>query len=949
MDYQFIDPEQLTSLYPEDEGEIVRAAQHDPAAFLLLYRHYLEPIYRYLYQRAGNTPAAEDLTARTWLAARTGLPGYREKVPFSAWLFALARQAAESQLRRQPSALPRPLHLRAGEEDLSILAELVERLEPAEREVVLLRYAARLSPEAMGYLLRHRPEAVERTLDDILARVLAGLREYQLEPPSDERRWIDHRLERLYSLAEPDGEFAARLEGQVLEVESQRPAGWQQRVRKALSRVRTRAWTLLLGVMLALALPVLLVGPQQILVGVQTLAVQLPWVGFINLDGTRVLAEPVMVDRRGTTVTVTRLIAHTDGTLVVFETSGLPDSQGGDDGPASLIRLQLPDGTYLQPLRTELRPGSARVEFPAIPLNVMRVTLDIDRLPLVPPRMRPENWKIELPLRKANAADPNERLPVVYSPDENIAYKHGIQVQVAQVSEGPDEIALRLQVSADDPEWQLRYSPSALRLQDDSGRSLQPGYGAAGSGAVVVVENTQGVVGPFGLAVTDAEKDDSGRTLRFAPLALPSERLQLQLRSILINAPVGRSFVFDPGPDPHSGQTWDLDIPLQLGVTEGRIVKAYYYYGSYNFGRRQRDYHRVTFEIEFAVDPERQVESLSYSLEGNPRLYAAEVHSHGKGARLEVRMRDMPAGPLTVALHEIGVRIHGRWSVAWAPRLQPPAEPHTVYHLNNVSTNINGLALGVEEVALTERATFVRLNASGLPAGMRIEQIFTDLGADSLLYLQDDRGRRYRSLWSNPWRNVSDESSGGDPLVLAFEPLATDVRALLLSIPGFKLYKTDPVELPITVPDDLTFKHYLFDVSSHRSGEHVTRLSSMSESTTWPVDARLGDNCYWIRFDTAMLRSEVLRIHNFSLVLNGEVHPSEFGVGGLDVLSVRAPDGQEWSGEDSYSLVTPGNGLTHYIDLNTGRMEEIQSGEYRLQLRLSFIARGPWRIRWAME
>lgn len=949
MDYQFIDPEQLTSLYPEDEGEIVRAAQHDPAAFLLLFRHYLEPVYRYLYQRAGNTPAAEDLTTRTLLAMRSGLAGYREKGPFSAWLFAIARQTAESQLRRHPSASPRPLHLRAGDEDLGMLAELIERLEPGEREIVQLRFAGGLLPDAIAHLFRRKVEAVESSLEDILARTLTGLRDYQLEPPEDGPQWIARRLERLYALAEPDAEFAARLEGQALAAESERPTRLQQRVRKALSRVRTRAWTLLLGVLLALALPVLLVGPQRILVGVQTLAVQLPWVGFINLDGTRVLSEPVVVDRRGTTVSVTRLIAHTDGTLVVFETSGLPDLQGGADTPASQVRLQLPDGNYLQPLRTELRPGSARVEFPAIPLDVMGVVLDIDRLPLVPPRMHPENWQIELPLRKANAADPSERLPVVYTPDENIARKHGIQVEVAQVSEGADELALRLQVNADDPEWQLSYSPIALRLQDDNGRTLQQGYGLAGSGSIVVVESAQDLVGPFGLAVTDSERDNSGRTLRFAPLALPSERLKLQLRSLAINAPVARSFFFDPGPNPQPGQRWDLDIPLDLGVTEGRITQAHYYYGTYNYGRRQRAYHRMTFEIQFEANPDYQVETLRYSLEGNPRLYGAEVHTRGSAARLEVRMRELPPGPMTVALHEIGMRIHGRWSVEWTPRLQPPAEPHTVYHLNDVSTSINGLALGVEEIALTNQATLVRLNASGLPAGMQIEQIFTNVGTTSLLYLQDDRGRRYRSLWANPWRSEPDDDTQGDPLVLAFEPLAADVRSLTLSIPGFELHKIDPVELPITVPDDLTFEHYLFDVSSHRAGEHVTTLSSMSESTTWPVDARLGSDCYWIRFDTAVLRSEVLRIHNFSLVLNGETHPGEYGVGGLDVLSVSAPDGQVWSGEDSYSLVTPGNRLTHYIDLNTGRMEEIQRGEYRLQLEISFIARGPWRIHWEME
>ncbi|HZW04176.1 MAG TPA: sigma factor [Anaerolineaceae bacterium] len=947
MDYQFIDPEKLTNLYPEDEGEIVRAAQHDQAAFLLLFRHYLGPVYRYHYQRAGNTPAAEELTARTLLAMRAGLSGYREKVPFAAWLFAQARHAAESQLRRQPAAPPRPLHLRAGDEDLAMLAELIERLDPGERELIYLRYAGELSPAAIAHLFRRKPEAVESALDDILQRTLAGLRDYDLEPPSDGRPWVERRLQRLYALAEADAEFAARLEGQALAADVTRPPRLEDRLRRALARVRTRAWTVLLGGLIVLALPVLMVGPQQILIAAQALAVQMPWVRYINLDGTRVLAEPVVVDRRGTTVAVTRFIAHADGTLVVFETSGLPELQGGADVPASLIRLRLPNGNLLVPLRTELRPGSARLEFPAIPLDVMNVTLSIDRLPLVPENMRPEDWQIDLPLRKANAADPNERLPVAYTPEENAASRYGIQMEVLQVSEGPDEIALRLQVDSEDPEWQIDYSPLDLTLQDDAGRALQPGYGSAGSGTVIVVEDEQRLVGPFGLAVTGSEDNTSGRTLRYAPLALPSERLRLQLSSLMINAPVTKSFLFDPGPNPYSGQRWELDIPIDLGVTQGRVTEAVYYYGTYNRGWRQRAYHRLTFEIEFPADPDRRVETLRYSLEGDSHLYGAELHSQGTAARMEVRMRTLPDGPITVTLHEVGMCIHGDWAVEWSPRLQPPAEPQKVYHLSNVSTSINGLALGVEEITLTGQATLLRLNVSGLPEGMSVAQIFSNFEYGPKLYLEDDRGRRYRSLWSSPWQLGA--ASDFDPLILAFEPLAEDIQSLQLSIPGIEIKRAEPIDLPITIPDDLTFDHFLFDVTSHRGGEHVTTLSSLSQSKSWPVDARLDAGRYWIFFDVAALRSDILRIHNFSLVLNGSMQPGEFGTGALEVLSIRAPDGQVWPGNESYSMVAQGNGLTQYIDLNTGRMEEIQRGEYQIELGISFVARGPWQIDWNME
>jgi RNA polymerase sigma-70 factor (ECF subfamily) len=63
---------------------LVEDAKDDPAAFGQLYNHYVQPVYRYLYSRAGTTHDAEDLTSQTFMAAFEYLPRYRERGQFAA-------------------------------------------------------------------------------------------------------------------------------------------------------------------------------------------------------------------------------------------------------------------------------------------------------------------------------------------------------------------------------------------------------------------------------------------------------------------------------------------------------------------------------------------------------------------------------------------------------------------------------------------------------------------------------------------------------------------------------------------------------------------------------------------------------------------------------------------------------------------------------------------------
>src|SRR4030042_3817665 len=57
-----------------DEGELIREAQRDPAAFEPLYDHYVRGLYRYVLSRGGTSTEAEDVTSQTFLSALEALP-----------------------------------------------------------------------------------------------------------------------------------------------------------------------------------------------------------------------------------------------------------------------------------------------------------------------------------------------------------------------------------------------------------------------------------------------------------------------------------------------------------------------------------------------------------------------------------------------------------------------------------------------------------------------------------------------------------------------------------------------------------------------------------------------------------------------------------------------------------------------------------------------------------
>ena len=169
----------------EGEAALVEEARRDPAAFARLYRHYVGPLYRYLYSRVGERTDAEDLTTQVFTVALAGLPRYRERGSFAAWLFSIARRKVADFYRGrerhvplnealdQAETQPDPLAQVVKEERLRRLARLIGQLDDEKQELLRLRFAGDLTYREIGVLVGRSEAATKMAIHRLLRQLEA--------------------------------------------------------------------------------------------------------------------------------------------------------------------------------------------------------------------------------------------------------------------------------------------------------------------------------------------------------------------------------------------------------------------------------------------------------------------------------------------------------------------------------------------------------------------------------------------------------------------------------------------------------------------------------------------------------------------------------------------------------------------------------------------------------
>ena len=160
------------SLAAETETQAVARAlqRRDPEFISRLVSQYHYRLLRYLVYLTSRREQAEDLVQETWMRVLNHARQFDGRSRFEPWLFAIARNLAIDQLRRQRTAragggevadsgevldapapeLQSPFAAAARSEDAARIAVAMECLAPIYREALLLRFQEDLSLEEIA-------------------------------------------------------------------------------------------------------------------------------------------------------------------------------------------------------------------------------------------------------------------------------------------------------------------------------------------------------------------------------------------------------------------------------------------------------------------------------------------------------------------------------------------------------------------------------------------------------------------------------------------------------------------------------------------------------------------------------------------------------------------------------------------------------------------------------
>lgn len=135
----------------EAERRLIEASKRQPRRFSQLYERYFDRVYAFALTRTRDRATAEDVTAETFRVAFENLARFEWRgVPFSAWLFRIAVNAA-TDIARLTSRQEGLGETQAGQDESwearlievetrAHLFQLVERLPRDQRQVIVMRF-----------------------------------------------------------------------------------------------------------------------------------------------------------------------------------------------------------------------------------------------------------------------------------------------------------------------------------------------------------------------------------------------------------------------------------------------------------------------------------------------------------------------------------------------------------------------------------------------------------------------------------------------------------------------------------------------------------------------------------------------------------------------------------------------------------------------------------------
>jgi hypothetical protein len=410
----------------------------------------------------------------------------------------------------------------------------------------------------------------------------------------------------------------------------------------------------------------------------------IPGVGVVDQSAPiRVLAEPIMMERDGVTVTISQVVANAESTFVAYALDGILIHRNSPSMCSASPSLQLPNRSVLELLSggsggfggkagTYVR-FETTVYYSPLPADVDHLTFALDCV--LPEGTGPENWQI----------------PLVLVPAPEGFVTPAVEVGATFVAAGPKfdvaptpTLETELTPFQDDPSFPNTPTPvsngSGLYLEqvielpdsyilvgnfaDDGGL---PGYFLPTDSAYDYVPRIED---GDGNPVVFKIRDDIKPVVAWPsvhywayeiakPVQVP---LKITLDQIDIVTTSTAQFDFDTGTNPRPGQEWQLDLPIHLGrydyvvdsvqmIDDGYVVK-------FHSG------------IDVPAGTSFLLDIIGSSQERGPTSAEEDRRSNTivKYSENITYLIPPPTGPLTFALTLFEtVQLEGPWTLTWMP------------------------------------------------------------------------------------------------------------------------------------------------------------------------------------------------------------------------------------------------------------------------------------------
>jgi hypothetical protein len=389
----------------------------------------------------------------------------------------------------------------------------------------------------------------------------------------------------------------------------------------------------------------------------------IPGMGLVEPGNSlRVLAEPVVMERDGVTVTIEKGTVDLQRTILRYRVNGA-NANGGPYCEAPSPRLRLKDGATLKQTYEAGNIGGDQdgsgytnlSVFPALAPGSNDVTLEIPCLWRV---TSPENW--EIPLHFI-AGDTSELNQVIQFPPITPTIQLKPSTQLTPTAQPTNEslygITLMLDkvIMLDDGYYLI----GSIHWSDKN-VEVSPSISATDAKGQPIMLEDPGAVG-VEPGLLPSQNDDP---LSFAWVYKISGKEHAWPLTLKMDAdvtyPADVSFPFDPGPNPGRGMKWNLDQVLTVNGHSIDIVSATWMDNVPN----------ASLLIEIHSD-----DPAVTGLHVTDKAYHEVERLCGGGGGPEVGMLDsvvvyceaLTPKPRTLTIDSISLRIQGPWQVNWQP------------------------------------------------------------------------------------------------------------------------------------------------------------------------------------------------------------------------------------------------------------------------------------------